>query len=307
MGSWNKTCGLSGLYITHSTPVYVIPLVEGTDKTDRCYTTSFWNPVLLPFNSIYNDYGGGEGSMGIAFDTVIKNIAHNLIEMPVGANTNHDLPVSRDGFGEKQFFESVHENRLFTHGWGGSNRHIDFVMFRKDIVDYICSTFTLSKYLGDGLGNGGHSNAYQIYTLADIINDIPEVVDAYHVKLSGVDERLAFHFNMHTLARSCINPQNLFSRAIQGVDSHRFSSIVDMNGEVAALLKTDRRDDAIDLLSVFALGYILNSFLDSVRKLWMPGGHEGSQSQDHDGYRLLNIATTNVLDDIDKEYAENVD
>lgn len=285
--------------------MYVIPLVESVDKTDRCHTTAFWNPVLLPFNSIYNDYGAGAGSTGVAFDTVIKNIAHNLVEMPVGANTSHDILVSRNGFSEEQFFESVHENRLFTHGWGGNFRHIDFVMFRKDIVDYICAKFTLSEYLGAGLGNGGHSNAYQLYTLSDIINDIPEVVDTYHAALIAEDTRLASHYSMHSLSRSCVIPTNLFLGAIQSVDSHRYSSIVNMNGEVAELLKADRRDDAIELLSVFALGYMLDRFLDSVRKLWMPGGHEGSQSQDHDGYRLLNNATTTVLDIIDREYAVN--
>ena len=41
--------------------------------------------------------------------------------------------------------------------------------------------------------------------------------------------------------------------------------------------------------------------MDSVRKVWMPGGHEGSQEQEHRGYRTLVNVITKMLDKEEKE------
>ena len=43
--------------------------------------------------------------------------------------------------------------------------------------------------------------------------------------------------------------------------------------------------------------HYLNMVVDSVRGLWMPGGHEGSQASDHAGYRALTAAIDRALDE----------
>jgi hypothetical protein len=160
MGCWNKTCGLSNLHIIAGTDVYVFVLEENTDKTDRCYSTAFWRPLLLPFTSKYNDYGGGEESGGPGFQLIMDSIAKELTEMEVGDNEYHDIAVKKEGFGEEQFFESVHEHRLFKKSYYGDKQVIDFVMMRKDIVDYILENRVIERYVGEGKGTTGYSNSY---------------------------------------------------------------------------------------------------------------------------------------------------
>lgn len=48
----------------------------------------------------------------------------------------------------------------------------------------------------------------------------------------------------------------------------------------------------------------IDSFMHEVRKVWMPGAHEGSQTQEHGGYRVLIDAMTQALDVEDKERKE---
>ena len=48
----------------------------------------------------------------------------------------------------------------------------------------------------------------------------------------------------------------------------------------------------------------IDCFMEEVRKLWIPAGHEGSQGQDHNGYRALIGAMTRALD---KELADQAE
>lgn len=73
MGCWYKTCGLSNLHIPAGTPVYVFVLERrGNGISDACYSTSMFAPLLLPFESEYNDYGGGENSKGVGFPYIMQ-------------------------------------------------------------------------------------------------------------------------------------------------------------------------------------------------------------------------------------------
>ena len=101
MGCWNKTCGLSKLHIYAGDPVYVFVIEQNLDH-DRCYSTAFWSPILAPFESVYNDYGGGENSGGVWFQHIMDGVRAKLIEQEVGENEYHDIAVKREGFGEAQ-------------------------------------------------------------------------------------------------------------------------------------------------------------------------------------------------------------
>ena len=35
------------------------------------------------------------------------------------------------------------------------------------------------------------------------------------------------------------------------------------------------------------IGQFLDAYMHSVRKIWVPGCHEGSQEMEYDGYRVL--------------------
>lgn len=315
MGCWNKTCGLSNLHIRAGEDVYVFVLEENTDKTDRCYSTAFWHPLLLPFMSKYNDYGGGEESSGPGFDLIMAGVADALVEMEQGENEYHDIPVKKEGFGEEQFFEAVHESRLFTKSWRDKNSMIDFVMMRKDIVDNILENYVIESYVGDGKGTCGWNNNYIQYKFEDILKDIPEFMDALVTRInppgddSGKlkDLRLSLMFMRGFDGVFDWKHPNKVGQWIRG-DGYRYSSIVNVQDAVIELLETNNRSAAEELMVEHLKGQFINGFMEVTRHNWAPGGHEGSQSNDHDGYRTLCNAITSVLDAEQAEWdAENLD
>ena len=189
MGCWNKTCGLSNLYIKAGQEAYVFPLVKRSQDGERCYSHAFWKPMLLPFVTEYNDYGGGENTepyiSKIAFE-IIKNV---LVEKKQGKNPYHDIPVKKEGFGEQQFFDAVHEGRLVmedtklvfndkdeTYQRLQIEAPIDFVMFRKDVVVKLLKNWAVEDYVGHGKGTYGYEKSYVKYTYADVVRDIPAFV-----------------------------------------------------------------------------------------------------------------------------------
>jgi len=86
MGSWNVTCGLSGLPIQRGDAVKLIILVANDvsghetrldkDKNDFCihnFTSAshYWNPILFPISGKYDDYGSIEK---IKIDDNVKHV-----------------------------------------------------------------------------------------------------------------------------------------------------------------------------------------------------------------------------------------
>ena len=71
------------------------------------------------------------------------------------------------------------------------------------------------------------------------------------------------------------------------------------------LIKADKRAEAESLLTDYLKGQYIDAFMEATRKNWAPGGHEGSQSQSADEYRLLMKAMTAALDADDAYYKES--
>ena len=302
MGCWNKTCGLTGLHINAGAEVYVFLLEENTNKTDRCYTTSFWNPLLLPFNSIYNDYGGGEDSSGPAFPIIMNEVAKRLIERDVGENQCHDIAVKREGFGEEEFFESTHEHRLlFADRYSQSGQLVDFTMFRKDVVDDILEHWTHEEYVGSSKGDCGYDNSYRKVTFERVLADLPEFFEklcAATMPANNEDETEAFVLARMLMSRGFDelldrSNKNLVAQYLRR-DGYRYSKI-SPSTIIIDLLKAGNKADAETLLVELLKGSYLDSFMDSTRKVWLPGCHEGSQSQYYDGYEALTGAINRVV------------
>jgi hypothetical protein len=65
MGSWNETCGLSGLPIPRGTPALLVVLGPGSTRDQGedgragfCYPAGLWVPLCLPFPGTYDDDTG---------------------------------------------------------------------------------------------------------------------------------------------------------------------------------------------------------------------------------------------------------
>lgn len=310
MGCWNKTCGLSNLHITAGTPVYVFVLEDVRDD-NYCYTTSLFKPLLLPFESEYNDYGGGENSKGFAFDMIMKRIQSDLVEMPLGENQYHDIEVTKENFGEELFFDAVHEDRLFVKDqYSTTPRKLQFTMFRKDVVDSILENRVIEQYVGDGKGTGGYGNNYTYYKFADVVSDLHLLIQELAEKMKELPED---SYQRAMLGFDGIrgifgyNHPNKAARWLQHDDSYRYSRIVDIKLAIRIAFEggtPDALEKLEQLLTEHLKGKFIDEFMHCVRKTWIPGGHEGSQSQESDDHRLLCKTIVQVLDVEDAYYNE---
>jgi hypothetical protein len=315
MGSWNKTCGLSNLHICSGDPVYVFVL-EPNEHHDRCYTTALYKPVLLPFESVYNDYGGGEDSGGVGFNYIMEAIEKNLVEQELGANQYHDIEVKRENFDEGLFFEAVHENRLNVQHHGRFDAALDFVMMRKDIVDNLLDNYEIEKYVGSNKGTyspyGGESKDYIKYKFADIVASLPKAIEIilgkdteFNDLMKELPEEKRKAFKLLTAGFSSLRSQDENCLAAQWLqsDNYRYSRLVRVQDLVVDMIGEDDYEDLLPLLTDHLKALFIDAYMHNIRKVWAPGCHEGSQNSDHDPYRFLCNAITKVLDDADAKYA----
>lgn len=297
MGCWNKTCGLSNLFINSGTPVYVFALQRNKKVDSLCYSTPFYSPLLLPFESEYNDYGGGENSSGPALTLIMDAIKEKLVEVEVGDNQYHDIAVKKADFGEELFFEAIHEDRLQVkiHSMAEPT-DVGFVMFRKDVVDDVIANWQREEYVGDSKGTTGYDNNYIIYGFRDIVADLPEFLDRLEEKLNEDEESglsLRFFGGISELFKW--GDPNKVGKWMRG-DNYRYSKILDINEVVIDLMQEGKRKEAQDLLIEHLKAKYIDGFMHATRRVWIPGAHEGSQEQEHHGYRIMNAAIAKVLD-----------
>lgn len=304
MGCWNKTCGLTNLPIMSGEQTYVFVIERVKTLYDHCYATHLYRPLLLPFVSDYDDYGGGENSGGPAFQTVMDAIKSVLIEMPVGKNPYHDIAVTRKDWGEKPFFESARENRLRYKRWDGETE-IDFVMLRKDAVDDLMDTYEFEEYVGIGKGTLGYDNSYRQYRFADLVADMDPLID--HIERIMKEQRdILPWFHPETVIHNYINGPGDLNRTAKWLrhdEISRFSCILRVRQHIFELLANDQRPLAKALMIEHLKGMFVDRFIEMTRKSWIPGGQEGSQSSDYQPYRALISAMNRCMDAQDARYA----
>jgi hypothetical protein len=291
MGCWNATCGLSNLHIRAGDPVYVFVLEREQDELSLCYTTSFFRPLRVPFSSVYNDYGGGENSSGPAFGPIMQALAEEIEEMPAGQFGHIEPAVTRGGFGEEMFFDAVHDGRLYTRG---KRDQIYFTMFRQDIADYILENWRQRQYRTGGS---------RIFGFRDVINDLDPLLDhcEENINLGGLGDIIRtgeFLDKDFNLAKLYI-PSDRYN--------YRYSSIFDVRSAAFDLLQQGQRKQARDLLAEFIKGVHLDSYMHKTRKSWLASSHQGSQSQEHDGYLVLNRAIEQALHEEKEEFLQEND
>jgi hypothetical protein len=287
MGYWNKTCGISNLHIKTGSEVYVFPLEQNLGY-GRCYSNEFWLPIFLPFLSIYNDYGGGEynhKNMKYTLDGIRKH----LVEMPLGDNEYHDIAVTKDILDEELFYEAVHEGRLKVKYEESSNEKlIDFVMIRKDIVDYICEHWENQIYIGN--------SEWKKYKFIDIINSIPVFVERLVENLNN-DKIISVKDDIdYIVSLFKRNEYNLAFMYLIDFGSQRSSRLVDPNRIIVDLVAENKQDEANEIIVDAIRASFINCFLENSRRIWTPTSHEGKQTAEHKPYRILCDAINIALD-----------
>ena len=316
MGGWNKTCGISNLPIYERQPVYVFVLEENVHEDSYCYSTCLFEPCLLPFNSKYNDYGGGENSSGVGLPLIIDALRKNLVELETGENRYHDIAVKRDHFNVDMFFEACHENRLFVDTC--RKTPVKFTMMRKDIVDGILEKFSLYDYTTE-----------KTFTYNDCLQEFDTVIGGWQnlfasilngqIALStkngsldhldderknGVDMALS-EYIFRDLLFLCRNSENFTQRLLESLRD-RTASFIRLDQVFTNLVVNSQKEQLKELLADCLKGIFIDTFMDRTRKLWTPGGHEGSQNTDVDGHKIL-ISTVQEAIDFQENQRANDD
>jgi hypothetical protein len=275
-------------------------LEEKVDKSDYCYSTCLFKPCLLPFYSEYDDYGGGENSSGVGLPYILDALRENLVELEVRDNRYHDIAVKRDDFNIDKFFEACHEDRLFV----GSPRKIPvkFTMMRKDVVDEILIKFTMYNYMDS-----------KSYSYGDCLEHLGDIIDKLKCRLSMSDSEgestpvsypaLGLNKIKYALDSAGSFTEQILIGAFDSYESASSVNINDIAFSIATgkILEVDERlHNLREFLSDCLKGIFIGTFMDRTRKLWTPGGHEGSQNIDVDGHKILLSVVQGAID-----YEEN--
>ena len=286
MGCWNKTCSLTNLPIHSGEEVYVFVL-EKKNKYDSCYATGHYAPILIPFEGVYNDYGGSDMNSGVGKLYALGAVKENLIETEVGENERHDIAVTRSSFGEEQFFESVHKQRLIIENKFGKESYVDFAMMRKDCVDAILNTWKIQDC------NYDHESKelnYFKYGYSDLVEEVTTYVLAIKDLLEKNDEIGFMLINNMAEYPEC-------SKLATTLNFNSFQPSGMLQGQriIRTFIAAGLLKQAEAFIKEYLKGAMLNIFLEETRKQWMPGGHEGSQGQELEPYELLLQVTQETI------------
>lgn len=281
MGCWNKTCGLSNLHIYAGMPVYVFVLSK--KSYNPCGTKMMFNPCLLPFNSQYNDYGGGEQSNGFVFNLLMNSIKEKLVEVQVGENEYHDIAVTKHSFDETLFFDAIHEDRLRVI-LNSKEESLNFTMIRKDVVDSILKDWSSNHYVS---GNGFIKISWE---------DIQKCKHEFLLvmKSIGYQTPSTLSQTIFSMADSGNIAAEYLSKHIIMIDQLK---LVRFTYSILELLKEKRFDELDELISAAILGVFIDQFMISTRKHWHPGGHEGSQDNECSQHRLLSKCIIDLMNE----------
>lgn len=336
MGCWNGTCGLTNLPIMYGDEMYVFPIVESNGDS-FCYSTALYRPSVLPFRAEYNDYGAGEKCTGAGLEILIDGIKEKLVEMEVGENQYHDIAVKRNGFDVDTFFDVCHESRLKflnpMRGYDGysETNSVFFTMIRKDVTDRLWSEWKFDLWFSNKnrvIPEGFESDTYHLkdVTYEKLATLIPDYMEKQYAgfaektekynQIGETDDGLAEAMIYAELNRFFETPYNDREHPLCGIFEHMFSpgysdggfaKIGEVKETIVTKYMQGEQETAYELLRECLIGYMVNNYMESVRKVWTPPMHQGSQSECLDEYLLLNSITNNIVAARKQEFEEYTD
>lgn len=319
MGSWNKTCGISGLPIYPNEKVIMFVVIE-QQYPQRDLATSFWRPVLYPIDSLYADYGKGTNNRGLSL--VIDMLRPMFVKRKQGSNKYREPAVEPSTIDDAQFFSLVSYLRLLVAVPLKKERLlVDFVMFKQRVVDSICQRLTHKSYFSIGQGIEGMDKDHVTYTYQNLVAQVPLLMAKFTAHYKQVHEEFepTIHEPRLNLAREFLtflhevaknHGENtrenaelatIASYLIAGAHTHQLTTFFKPFRMLEDLIYEGKSDEATQLIQKFLLGVCINNFLIQTRKQWMPGCYEGSQQETEQAYRVLGQV---LIDEYKKEEAK---
>jgi hypothetical protein len=156
--------------------------------------------------------------------------------------------------------------------------------------------------VGDGKGTCGYGNNYVRYKFADIVADIRPLLNEAMEKIAEAkttNDTLA-NYMLYDGFEGMFpyRHPNKVAKWLRS-DSYRYSRIVDMKNVIRRGLEigtVESINKLEEILTEHVKAIYIDGFMSAARKLWVPGGHEGSQSTSGGALRLLGAATVRALD-----------
>lgn len=301
MGCWNQTCAISNLHILNKQDVVIFPLIRQNHKyePDLCNPNSFYQFTSLPFYAKYDEYGGADNCHGVGLDIILDNLKEKLVEK-IDSYTETD--VTKENFNIELFFEACHQNRMYIgRPFDSKEYKVEFVMIHRHIFDAIINNTVYHEYIGG-------EELYITFKFADVLADLPEWVSRAKNKIVSYKEEIGFslrpflnpYHDLFTLNSSGARDINLANLWLKYMDREPSSLLIDNQELISNALLEHTEEEATAIIAEYLKGKVIYNFSDQTRKIWTPQCGTGSQSSDHDGYRLLIKAMTEILD-----YEEN--
>jgi hypothetical protein len=312
MGCWNKTCGLSNLPIYAGTPVVMFVLTE-TPYVSRSETTSFWWPILLPIHSTYNDYGGGENSSE-ELATVLSQLGPHTARPRVGKHWYHGSPVTLTPELEASFFDQVHGQTLrVLDDFNRKRVLVDFVMFRKDIVEELTNRLLLRRLvIRKPSSEVAATSGYLEYTYSDLVSSIPIFVSRYvercNLLTSDMDSSVRTIGCSRELIKLLADTEEETSLAVlsayirSAIHTHQFTKYFHLIELLTTYVLTEQTHKITPLITGIVLGTFLDEFMRNTRRLWQPGCYEGSQSEVGNEYRVFSQIVLQLVESDSTRY-----
>jgi hypothetical protein len=155
--------------------------------------------------------------------------------------------------------------------------------------------------VGDGKGTCGYNNNYVRYRFEDIVADIRPLLNQAMEKIADAKDNPTLASYMLYDGFEGMFPYGHPNKVAKWLrsDSYRYSRIVDMKSVIRRGLEigtVDSINKLEEILAEHVKAIYIDGFMSAARKLWVPGGHEGSQSTSGGALRLLGAATVRVLD-----------
>lgn len=319
MGCWNKTCGLSQLPIYAGTPTVNFLIIENVPYGDEretpnhpCYSDTYWSLVPLPIYGKYNDYGWQEDDAGEEWKYSLLNAHYkDVISMSLSGVKNAASEYKRyNDAGEKPFTNSenlgnaIHGN-LIHIAQMGKKSVISSMMVDRDLFEEL--TARISSGPRYGKDEISLTKDELVVFAENAINHIKTVTATADDEEPGMGfirmEMLSLDYNSDTTLEalgidkddSYYHPAYWFWLWLAaGLSSHGF--------ETRNFVKRQRMNvPAKELVDAF----LFNHVMDSLRRQFIPMGHEGSQGGIGDIHTQFATAYMNRVNAIKAEWDED--
>jgi hypothetical protein len=313
MGCFNETCAISNVHIGYGDDVAVI-LLQADDRSyeSYCYPNAYYDIAPLMFYGKYNDYGSVEDilettSLGI----LLEHIKEDLVEVPQGENTAHDVPVVRKDFNMEMLLEACWENRMLVgkSSFSSKGMPLRYAYIHKTVLDAILTEYTADGYGRDVKGNFRHYT----YTFATVQKDIPEYVRRLRAKLIEMSKADKSDFAMfRTISREDFD---LFAESKLINFAAKFMSFARGDGASRVIFSPTEflcehglnltEDDTIEFITELLKVRWINHFMHASNKVWIKPMSAG-QDRDWRPFELLNKAVAKVISDDSKDEDEEM-